>query len=193
MSSDTRNRYNIALDQLKAMKTSTSSAEFSPAFLGFLTWSCSVLNVARSEAAKSTDQRHYFKRKVDDLEKDGLVSFFIDARNDALKESKYEGMHSVVFIEPTFAIRFRVEAGDVLVSPSRGIDESHEPKRQVLELEMRETKTDEAKVPTKVSQDFFFATGKYKGQSVNELSGHYLRRLEPLVDEIDQSIQKREP
>jgi len=193
MESASRIRYKTARDELNAMKTSTTSAEFSTALLAFLTFGRSVLDVARSEAARRGG-REPMKHRIEDAEKGPLVAFFIGARNAALKENRYERMHATVSIEPTIAIRFHITSGDVLISPSRGIDESKEPRQKdILEIEVREGKPAEASASVDVKQEFYFASGPYSGQSVIGLSEQFLTRLETVVNQVEESIGNSSP
>ena len=184
MESDARRRHGVALADLNAMMTATSSAEFSVAFLGFVTFGRSILDVAGAEAA-SHGKRHYIKNAIEKAEEDDLVGFFIGVRNYALKRNQYPGMHSAVTTEPQVTIRLHVESGDVLISPSRGIDETLHPP-EVFEIQVREKKP--AAGAAVESQEFFFATGKYEGQSVIDLSRQFLERLETVVDKLESTL-----
>lgn len=187
MESDSRRRYNVARDALSAMKTSTTSAEFSTALLHFLTFGRSVLSVAGAETAKS-GVRQPMKQRIELAEKEPLIAFFIGERNAALKENRYRRMVTTVSIEPpAVRIQLQVAADDVLVSPSRGIDESKEPREQVLQIEVREGRPPEGG-PAAIRQEFYSASGPFSGQSVIGLSEQLLGHLEKIVNQVEELV-----
>ncbi len=75
METGSRARYKITRDQLNAMKTSTTSAEFSTALLAFLTFGRSVLHVARSEAARH-GVRQPMKHRIEAAEEEPLSLYY---------------------------------------------------------------------------------------------------------------------